>query len=150
MRFAKGQDMPEAHFDLTPMIDVVLLLIIFFTLTAQFANALKTPLDLPQEKGAGQTDQGPAAIVVDLTKTGELRLAAEPISLEAFLQVIASDLKRSKAGAQPFDLTVRVDRACPALHLNSLAGALTQLGVRNWKLATAGGGGGGSGGGGNG
>jgi biopolymer transport protein ExbD len=138
MRFSKGEDMPEAHFDLTPMIDVVLLLIIFFTLTAQFANALKTPLDLPQEKGAGHADET-AAIVVDLTKDGELRLAAEPIGLEAFLQVIAADLKRSKAGSQPFDLTVRVDRACPAVHLNSLAGALTQLGVRNWKLATAGG-----------
>jgi biopolymer transport protein ExbD len=140
MRFAKGQDMPEAHFDLTPMIDVVLLLIIFFTLTAQFAIALKLPMDLPQEKGAGQAEQSPTAIVVDLTSSGELRLAAEPIGLEAFLQVIATDLKRAKGGAQPFDLTVRVDRSCPAVHLNSLAGALTQLGVRNWKLATAGGG----------
>jgi biopolymer transport protein ExbD len=140
MRFAKGEDMPEAHFDLTPMIDVVLLLIIFFMLTAQFANTLKTPMDLPQEKGAGQAELSQAAVVIDLTKTGELRLAAEPISLEAFLQIIAANLKRSKAGSQQFDLTVRVDRACPAVHLNSLAGALTQLGVRNWKLATAGGG----------
>jgi biopolymer transport protein ExbD len=139
MRFAKGQDMPEAHFDLTPMIDVVLLLIIFFILTAQFARTLKTPMDLPQEPGAGQADQSPTAIVVDLTKEGQLRLAAEPIGLEAFLQVIAADLKQAKGegASQAFDLTVRVDRACPAVHLNALAGALTQLGVRNWKLATA-------------
>jgi biopolymer transport protein ExbD len=132
--------MPEAHFDLTPMIDVVLLLIIFFTLTAQFVRTLKTPMELPAEKGSGTTDTSTAAVVVDLTKEGELRLAAQPITLEAFLQVIAADLKRSKGSeAPPFDLTVRVDRACPAVHLNSLAGALTQLGVRNWKLATAGG-----------
>ena len=141
MRFAKGQDMPEAHFDLTPMIDVVLLLIIFFTLTAQFARTLKTPLSLPEEHGSGSADLSPAAVVVDLTKEGELRLAAQPITVEGFLQVIAADLKRSNANeAQPFDLTVRVDRACPAVHLNALAGALTQVGVRNWKIATAGGG----------
>ena len=146
MRFAKGKDMPEASFDLTPMIDVVLLLIIFFMLTAQFAKTLKTAVDLPQESGVGQADQNVAAVVVDLTKEGELRLAAEPIGLDAFLQVIAADLKRAKAGGQPFDLTVRVDRACPAVHLNGLAGALTQLGVRNWKLATAGSGAGGTGG----
>ncbi len=90
MRFNKGQDMPEAHFDLTPMIDVVLLLIIFFTLTAQFARTLKTPLDLPQEPGAGQADLSPTAVVIDLTKDGELRLAAEPVGLDAFLQVIAA------------------------------------------------------------
>jgi biopolymer transport protein ExbD len=139
MRFAKGQDMPEAHFDLTPMIDVVLLLIIFFMLTAQFARTLKTPMELPEEPGAGTTDQSPAALVVDLTKDGQLRLATEPIGLEAFLQIISADLKKAKAAgnSQPFDLTVRVDRACPAVHLNGLAGALTQLGVRNWKLATA-------------
>lgn len=141
MRFAKGQDMPEAHFDLTPMIDVVLLLIIFFTLTAQFARTLKTPMILPEERGSGAADLSPAAVIVDLTKEGELRLATQPIKLESFLQVIAADLKRAKGGeGQPFDLTVRVDRACPAVHLNTLAGALTQLGVRNWKLATAGGG----------
>lgn len=140
MRFAKGQDMPEAHFDLTPMIDVVLLLIIFFMLTAQFARTLKTPMELPNEAGTGQAEQGPATVVVDLTKDGELRLAAEPIGLEAFLQVVSSDLKRSKAeNGQAIDLTVRVDRSCPAIHLNTLAAALTQLGVRNWKLATAGG-----------
>jgi biopolymer transport protein ExbD len=145
MRFAKGAEMPEAHFDLTPMIDVVLLLIIFFTLTAQFAKTLKTPMDLPQEPGAGQPDQSSEAVVVDLTKEGELRLSAEPIGLDAFLQVIAADMKRATAGGQPFDLTVRVDRSCPAVHLNELASALTQLGVRNWKLATAGGGGSGGG-----
>jgi biopolymer transport protein ExbD len=142
MRFNKGQDMPEAHFDLTPMIDVVLLLIIFFMLTAQFALTLKTPLDLPQEPGASHAELSPTAVVVDLTKDGELRLAAEPISMAAFLQVIAADLRRIKAdggGDKSFDLTIRVDRACPAVHLNTLAGSLTQLGVRNWKLATAGG-----------
>jgi biopolymer transport protein ExbD len=110
-------------------------------LTAQFARTLKTPMTLPEERGFGAADQNSTAVVVDLTKEGELRLAAQPITLEGFLQVIAADLKRTGGtGPQTFDLTVRVDRACPAVHLNALAGALTQVGVRNWKIATAGGG----------
>lgn len=140
MKFNRRAEMPEAHFDLTPMIDVVLLLIIFFTLTAQFANTLKTPLDLPAEKGTGKPDVSETAVVVDMTSEGELRLAAEPISFDRFLQVINNDLKVSKAAGKTLELTVRVDRACPAQHLNGLATALTQLGVRNWKLATAAGG----------
>ncbi len=120
------------------MIDVVLLLIIFFTLTAQFADTLKTPLNLPEEKGAGATEeQGTSAVVVDMTSDGELRLQAAPVSFEEFLHVISRDQKEARASGQPMDLTVRVDRACPATHLNALASALTQLGVRNWKLATA-------------
>ena len=137
MRFNRGEEMPEAHFDLTPMIDVVLLLIIFFTLTAQFANTLKTTVDLPKEKGTGKPDKSETTVVVDMTKDGELRLAAEPISFDAFLQVIGNDLRVSRAAGQTLELTVRVDRSCPAQHLNGLASALTVLGVRNWKLATA-------------
>jgi biopolymer transport protein ExbD len=137
MRFKRGQDMPEAHFDLTPMIDVVLLLIIFFTLTAQFANTLKTPLDLPDEKGTGKPDTSEAQVTVDMMRDGALRIASEPISFESFMQLINNDLKTSKAAGSTLELTVRVDKSCPAQHLNALATALTQLGVRNWKLATA-------------
>jgi biopolymer transport protein ExbD len=137
MRIRKPPELAEAHFDLTPMVDVVLLLIIFFTLTAQFANTLKTPLELPVEKGHGKPDTSETSVVVDITRTGELRMAAEPITFEALLQALNNDLKVSRAAGKTLDLTVRVDRACPAQHLNALASALTQLGVRNWKLATA-------------
>ena len=132
MKFRPNGELPEAHFDLTPMVDVVLLLIIFFTLTAQFANTLKTPLDLPAEMGAGRTDASEKAVVVDLTATGELRLDARAIDLLEFLQRINHDLKLGKV-----ELTVRADRSCPAHHLNALASGLTQIGLRNWKLATA-------------
>jgi biopolymer transport protein ExbD len=132
MRFRPNGEMPEAHFDLTPMVDVVLLLIIFFTLTAQFANTLKTPLELPAEKGAGKPDTSEKTVVIDLTANGELRLDARPIDLMEFLQRMNHDIK---SGA--VELTVRADRSCPAQHLNTLAAGLTQIGLRNWKLATA-------------
>lgn len=132
MKFRPKGELPEAHFDLTPMVDVVLLLIIFFTLTAQFANVLKTPLELPAEKGAGKADPSEKAVVVDLLADGELRLDARPIALMEFLQRMNHDLKSSEV-----ELTVRADRSCPAQHLNALASGLTQIGLRNWKLATA-------------
>jgi biopolymer transport protein ExbD len=37
--------------DITPMIDVVFLLIIFFMTTAQYALLTRTELNLPKEKG---------------------------------------------------------------------------------------------------
>ncbi|HYE63136.1 MAG TPA: biopolymer transporter ExbD [Phycisphaerales bacterium] len=132
MKFRPRGELPEAHFDLTPMVDVVLLLIIFFTLTAQFANVLKTPLELPAEKGAGKPDTSEKAVVVDLLADGELRLDARPIALMEFLQRMNHDIKSGEV-----ELTVRADRACPAQHLNALASGLTQIGLRNWKLATA-------------
>jgi biopolymer transport protein ExbD len=114
------------------MVDVVLLLIIFFTLTAQFANTLKTPLELPTEKGAGKADTSEKAVVIDLTANGELRLDARPIDMMEFLQRMNHDIKNGDV-----ELTVRADRTCHAQHLNALAAGLTQIGLRNWKLATA-------------
>ncbi|MFN7440054.1 MAG: ExbD/TolR family protein, partial [Phycisphaerales bacterium] len=50
MRLFKRKDIPEAGFDLTAMIDIVLLLIIFFTLTSQFVQTLQRPMPLPAER----------------------------------------------------------------------------------------------------
>lgn len=51
MRLNRPRELAEAPFDLTPMVDVVLLLIIFFMLSAQFAETFGSPMNLPGEKG---------------------------------------------------------------------------------------------------
>lgn len=126
----------EAAFDLTPMIDVVMLLIVFFMLTAQFAATMRAPLDLPRE--AGDTlPEAQDAVVIELTKDGEYKIESDLVSTDRLLQLVAADIKRagSKRG---LDIVVRADRRCAASHLNRLAAELSKLGVRSWKLSTAG------------
>ncbi len=127
----------EAQFDLTAMIDVVMLLIVFFMLTAQFAQTLLGPVDLPHEKGDSISLKD-STVTIDLLANGELKLESVPMERERLLQLIASDLKRVRSEAE-FEVVVRADRATPAAHLNRLAGDLAKLGIRHWKLATAGG-----------
>ena len=51
MKFARArQRRRSVAVDITPMIDVVFLLIIFFMTTAQFAQLTKAEVDLPQAK----------------------------------------------------------------------------------------------------
>ena len=58
MNFQREQSRTAA-FDLTPMIDVVLqLIIIFFMYTTQFAQVMRSELDLPQETGEGGAGYG--------------------------------------------------------------------------------------------
>jgi biopolymer transport protein ExbD len=40
--------------------------------------------------------------------------------------------------ADNVETIIRADRATPAVHLNKVARVLSELGIRNWKLATAG------------
>jgi biopolymer transport protein ExbD len=123
----------EAAFDLTPMIDVVMLLIVFFMLTAQFAASMRTPLDLPRQSGEN-TAESDHALVIELTREGQYRIETRPVEIERIVQLVAADLRRSES----LDVVIRADRQAKAIHLNRLARELTRAGVRTWSIATTG------------
>ncbi len=141
MRFPRPKETPEATFDLTNMIDVILLLIIFFMLSAQFARSNQSPMDLPREKGEDPGAENELSMVVDLGRDGSLGLAGEKVELDRLVQMVAGDAARLGTKADTLEITIRADRTCSAGHLNALVAALARTGVRRWKLATAGEGG---------
>jgi biopolymer transport protein ExbD len=134
MRFGRSRTPHHASFDLTPMIDVVLLLIIFFTLTAQFARTQQTPMDLPKEKGERAENEKPASLVIDLDQDGKLSVLGVATDLPNLTRMVDGEVRRVGEG---LDLVIRAHKDAPAAHLNRLAEALAGVGVRNWKLATA-------------
>lgn len=121
-------------FDLTPMIDVVLQLIIFFMFTSQFGELARTEIDLPRETGQ-EAEAEKASLVIDLTGTGEILVEREPMTLEGVAFLIESEIRRA-GDAEMVSVRVRPDRACRAAHLNRLMNRLAQLGVRRWSIGT--------------
>lgn len=136
MKFAKPKITPEATFDLTNMIDVVLLLIIFFMLTAQFAKSNERSMDLPVQKGAAEVSESDIAVTIGLEKDGTLLLHEREMDQERLLQVIASDARRMKRPLDQMEITIRADKNASASRLNGLIVALSRIGVKKWKLAT--------------
>jgi biopolymer transport protein ExbD len=138
MKFGRAHIPQEASFDLTPLVDVVLLLIIFFTMTTHFAKTQVAPLDLPGEPG----DKAPIeqmALTIDLHADGTLEMLGSAVDMTEVVRMVQGELARVGPG---LDLVIRAERTAPARHLNRLADSLALIGVRNWKLATAGDGGG--------
>jgi len=129
---------PEPPFDLTPMIDVVLLLIIFFTLTAQFARSqMRSPMDLPKERGENQVKEAAKnAIVIDLDAQGALSMTGGRLTTVE----VENALNKAKEQTTSLSVEVRAHREAPAGALNKLAAVLARAGVKNWSLATSGGG----------
>ncbi len=165
MKFSRTHEMEHEKFDLTPMIDIVLLLIIFFTLTAQFASATRTQLELPNERGRETAADSSASVVVDIDQRGALTVLGNPMTLEQLTEALRTRPAAALADNAPaggaaraagdgagapaagdgvvsrgveFDVIIRAHQACPAVHVNRLAGALARLGVRRWRLATKG------------
>jgi biopolymer transport protein ExbD len=123
-----------ALIDLTPMIDVVFLLIVFFMTTAQFASMSKERLELPEQQGEAASAPD-AGTVVNLRASGALVVSGDALTLEAFLRRVAADIARA-GSPEELDLLIRADRGASAARLNDLAEGLAARGVTRWRLAT--------------
>ncbi|GAB5495331.1 MAG: biopolymer transporter ExbD [Phycisphaerales bacterium] len=124
----------DSGFDMTPMIDVVMLLIIFFLVTSQFSQSIRTPLELPRQDGQQLTDQDNSGdVVVDLLANGTIRLEGEEIAMDSFIAMIKAEIVH---GDSNLEVLIRPDRSGPALHLNRLCAGLSEIGVRAYRVAT--------------
>ena len=133
---AGAPDASEASFDLTPMIDVILLLIIFFMLSSQFASSQLTPVDLPAERGTAPASEGAAArLFVDMARDGSLSVLGEPVEPAQVAERIAK--VQRETGTRHSGIVVRADRAAPASALNRLAERLAEARIGNWSIAVA-------------
>lgn len=122
-------------FDMTPMIDVTLQLIIFFLFTQHFANEAKTPMDLPRQKGEKSAyPSDPLAIAI--SPEGGYSIAGQAMPIESVVQTVAQAAKDA-GGGDRVRVLVRADRRASASHLNLLADRLQALDVRAWELGTA-------------
>ncbi len=77
--------------NLTPLIDIVFLLLVFFMLTAHFIEDQVIDITLPKAKSSATIDQQDEYVEVVLTPHGELLVAGEP--------VVPEDLEQTLRGA---------------------------------------------------
>lgn len=145
MKLSPRKSKGEASFDLTPMIDVVMLLIVFFTLTSQFSRSEQAPLDLPSQRGDTSREKATSAVYLDMDRLGRLSTLGQPVDLPSLASQIAAqagnkppapgDAKPSRHS--PVEVVVRADRLCPSMHLSRVAEELSRAGVVRWRLATS-------------
>jgi len=133
---AGAPDASDASFDLTPMIDVILLLIIFFMLSSQFATSELRPVDLPRQEGeAPMSESASAKLVIDMDRDGNFSVLGEPVEAAQVAGRIAA--VQRETGTRHSGVVVRADRAAPASALNRLAERLAEARIGNWSIAVA-------------
>lgn len=105
---------PRRRLGLTPMIDVVFLLLVFFMLTAQFTRDLSLPL---QHGQAGDTYSGPPRLIQ--IGADRLRLNGQELTDAALPEAVAALV------SSPDDLIVL--RGDPATPLQRLVDVMQRL-----------------------
>ena len=87
-----------ATINVTPMIDVLLVLLIVFMLLPTHSRGLES--DLPQDAPAGTPQRNPQNVVVHIAKDGSLQIDSKPVQrveLEARLQSLFRRTARRRA-----------------------------------------------------
>ena len=121
--------------EITSMIDVVFLLIVFFMTTAHFAQQQRAPLELPQERGAQMTPAPAVGLVINLLQSGAIEVGRVPVSEDDLRERVAAHLEAAENGGESA-VTVRTDRRTDSRFLNGLVRELGELGVGSVQVAT--------------
>ena len=132
---ASGQGDRLLDVDITAMIDIVFLLIVFFMTTAQFARLTRADVDLPKEQGRDRATERSGGIVVNVTSDGAVLVDAETVSIDGLLSKVAFEIQR-EGDPDLVELVIRADLAASAATVNAIAQGLSEAGVRGWRLAT--------------
>ncbi len=100
-------DAPMSEINVTPMVDVMLVLLVIFILTAPLmSSAIR--LDLPQAEG-GEAGASPQALSLVVDAQGKVYLADKPITPEALRQRLSEAAKRNPNTK----LELRADESVP-------------------------------------
>jgi biopolymer transport protein ExbD len=122
----------EPGINLTSMLDVVMLLIMFFMAGTQFKDVERQyDIQLPTVQDATAVSGLPDEIVVNVQRDGQLVVRAEvrtPEGLEALLREA-----RERYPGQA--VVVRGDADVPYRHIMQAMGACRRAGIRNLSLA---------------
>ncbi|MFG6442217.1 ExbD/TolR family protein [Roseateles sp. LKC17W] len=109
--------------NMTPLIDVMLVLLVIFMITAPLMTA-SLRLDLPKSEAATPSD-APSVIAVAITPDGQLHIDDQALDAKAFQQRIA-DLGRANP---QLEVQLRADRSVPYGQVAELIGWVQAAGM---------------------
>ena len=133
MRIRTDETIDEAALNLTPMIDVVFLLLVFFMVATTFLDPEREiDVDLPTADSAGAVERPPEEVVITVTSDGAVVVRGEPRDAQALL-----DLLRAAAQRDPeTPVTIRGDREARHAAIVGVMDACGTAGLFNLSVGT--------------
>jgi len=116
--------------NLTPMIDCVFLLLIFFMVTTVFKQPYTLVVELPEAQHAQVVEE--KKLVASISADGRMEINRVPVDLSTIDEV----LRREQQDTRSLTLVVRTDKETKHKHLLDLFEAAKRAGIEKIPLAT--------------
>jgi biopolymer transport protein ExbD len=122
----------SSRVNVTPMIDVVMVLIVFYLLVGQLATDRRARITLPSSATGVEETQRTDPIVIGVTMDGIRSLNGDEIQLDRLEAQVSGMLARSPATP----VRIRADRETPHRFVRPVFNILREMGVGKVELVT--------------
>lgn len=136
MNFRRGNRNEEPEINMIPLIDVVLVIIIFLMLTTTFSKVSGLEINLPTAASEGE-EAVSEEIVVAVTAAGEVLVNRQPVA-ERSIEAIAAALGKAAPGesAQPPVVVINADAKATHQSVVDVMQAAQRAGLPHITFAT--------------
>lgn len=128
-RFGETDVETTSEINISPLIDVVFILLIFFIVTTVFVEETGVEIDKP--RAATQQDLEKNSILLAVTRTGQVFYGGRDIGVSGVRSVVARLIKQ-----EPMPVIIQADRAAPTEATVSVLDEAKLAGAANVFVST--------------
>jgi biopolymer transport protein ExbD len=132
MRLARPRH-ARLEINMTPMIDVTFLLLIFFMTVNQMSRTNKEPIPLPASKGTQDQSEGNLTINVDLE--GQVIVSANPVTQAELAGLLQGAIREARDDPGNVTIVLRAHRDGNCRTVNEVIRTLNKLEIRRVRMA---------------
>lgn len=125
----------EPDLNLTPLIDVVLLLLIFFMVSTTFIDESRLKIQLPQASGEPAPQPRQTPLVIEVTASGEFRVDGKTL-LNNSPTTLSAAVAKVTGEQRDLPITIRADARATHQSVVTAMDVVGRLGFRAINIAT--------------
>lgn len=133
MNFQRGKRREPLEINLIPLIDVLLVILIFLLVTTTFSQIAQLQIDLPKTS-AEKTAQTPFEITVAVNAAGQYRVNNSPSAAE--VDALAESLRRAAGNEREPVIVINADAQAPHQAVVNVMEAARLAGYTRINFAT--------------
>jgi|TARA_B100000519_G_scaffold69926_1_gene59686 biopolymer transport protein ExbD len=135
MRFNNAKQSRPMQLNMTSMIDIVFLLIIFFMIVSQISETNKEQIELPAL--SAELEQQSAKMTVNINADSEVIVSGESIGTNQLQAMVSQELAAVDGNTNRLFVTLRVDRNALTDRANEVMRILNGAGIPGVRVAVA-------------
>ena len=135
MKFRRDSSAKNVEVNLTPLIDVVFLLLIFFMVSTTFDKQAQIQIKLPEADSSEMIDKEPTSIAVGVDEGGNYFVNEEEL-LKSDKDTLRKMILKVSAGKTDLPVIISADGKAPHQSVITVLDVASQLGMSQMTFAT--------------